>query len=165
MSTKGYLDAMSAMDYYNHYRQHQNPTAKKVYIQKYRKICTAFNLFLANKIIEGEQVDLPGKFGKIYVRGRKIKFSDMNENGYSDTLVQDKKLNIELWKKHPELKYKERLYLFNEHSEGIMYKVKFKKGVQKFKNYNLYNFVLSENKRKEMRDMIFNGKEYALLHK
>ncbi len=115
------------------------------------------------KVIEGYDVRLGAKLGVITIRGRKF-IPTINEAGEIKGAAPNWKKTKELWDSDPVAKAQKRLvYCFNEHSDGITYKLHwFKKNVI-IKNKDMYGLSFARDNRRAVNTAIYEGKEYAVI--
>jgi hypothetical protein len=125
-------------------------------------IIEGFMKFISAKIIDGEMVILPVNSGRIEVIGKKIKPRTLEDGtliGVAPDWVGTKKL----WDSNPEAKKNKTLvYHFNEHSNGIRYKIhwfKLKSGVM---HKGLYSFYPTRSNSRAIWKAIMSNKEYRI---
>src|SRR5688572_20196462 len=139
------MSTINLRDSYKHYEKYaEQPVDVKTYI----KIALGFIKFLMLKVFEGKDVKLPSELGILGIRGRKQK-PRFDDNGNIVGLPPDWVGTKKYWEENPEARKQQKiLYLFNEHTAGVRYKmVWFKKGF-KFVNKSVYSIRLSRpNKR------------------
>lgn len=137
----------------------------KVGMKPYKKIVGGFMKFLMKKVLEGNDVILGGKLGKIGVRGEKIApiITESGEiRGIAPNWGETKKLQA---KDEEARKNRTKVYCFNEHSNGIKYKFFWSKVNVIITNKNYYNLTFSRGNRRELSRLIQNGKEYLIKDK
>jgi hypothetical protein len=114
-----------------------------------------FNLLFAKKLYEGAMLKLPNRLGEIYIIQYKPKFK-FDEKGELTNKGQckmiDYKATKELWKNHPELAHKQRVFYVNEHTDGLKLKIKWWPG--SVKNINIYNFAPAKSLRRNLAKYI-----------
>ncbi len=130
---------------------------------EYIKIVNGFMKFIADKVINGEDVKLPNRMGSLVVIGKKIKLK-IADNGFITGASVDWKATNELWARNPEAKQKKkRIYFFNEHSNGIRYNVRWFKGAITSRYKNIYSFQSSRRfLSSKISSEIKKGKEYKI---
>lgn len=137
-------------------------------IRIYMSIVLGFIQFIMRRVFEGNDVRLSvnQSLGTIAVRGTKIT-PRINEEGRITKLAPDWGATKKLWACNPEAKEKkEVLYCFNEHTNGIRYRIVWYLQGIKVPNKSLYSLIFSKgvngNKRL-LSKHIKQGKEYALI--
>jgi len=144
-------------DSYKHYKQ---MSLTPVDIQTYLKMCGQFNKLLMNKVLEGEEVTLPAKFGTLSIVGKKQKIK-FDEQGNVIGLPPDWKKTKELWERNPEAKVKKTLvYCTNEHSSNIRYKFLWSKKRVLVENKTLYSLRMTRTNKRAVYKRILEGQEY-----
>lgn len=145
---------------YKHYKkQSENPVALKDFVN----LNNMFSLFIRDCILNGEQITLPQNLGTIQVAGRELKIQ-VGENGEMKGLTVDWGKTKRLWKECEECKSKnQKIYLFNEHSDSVRYRIYWLRANMKMFNKQYYTFVPARNVKELLRDKIVNGKEYLIL--
>lgn len=123
----------------------------------YKKIIFALFKKIKEKILEGADVRLP-RLGFIRVEQKR-----KPQNGRSIGNIHWPNTK-KLWKKQPELEGKEFVRIFNDHSDGFMYKVKWLKGkiLNRPKFISCYTFIPCYGFRVTLSKLIKEGKEYAI---
>lgn len=116
--------------------------------------------FLVDKLLEGESVQLPERLGTFEFTGQKV-HPKVDENGNIKGLAPDWKSTNELWVRCPECKEKkEIIFFFNEHTQGLRYKLRWSKKRVFVNNSEYYAFKLTSVNRKRFKDKVMAGKEY-----
>lgn len=146
------------------YKYYKSKSENPLDIKTYMHIITGFLLFLANKIIDGFQVQMAGgnSLGTFAVVGKKIKpYTDAKGNlrGIAPDWATTKKM----WAENPEAKKNKQLaYYFNEHSNGIKYNFVWWKTDMKIANKYLYSFTFCKPAKRALSERIKEGKEYLV---
>lgn len=132
----------------------------KMSYNEYAEINKGFMKFIMNKVLEGEQIELPVRMGILMVVGRKVT-PKIDENGNIGNLAPDWVKTKKLWDSNPQAKEAKTLvYHMNEHTNGVRYKIIWDKSMSGAMNKILYIFKPSrENKRKTWKS-ILAGKEF-----
>ena len=144
------------------YPMYAEKCVDQVTVSVFSKITRGFFKFIAKKILEGYQVELPSRCGKMYVKGTKIKVR-FNEEGKPCNLAPDWKLTKELWARDEQARLdNKKIYHTNDHSNGIRYKVRWYKRDLNIENKTFYSFRLSENNQQALSKLIFGGKEFIV---
>ena len=122
--------------------------------------------FLMNKVIvDGDEIILPFKTGKLSVIGLKQKVS-FDENGNVKGLSPNWKKTKELYDSCEECREKRQIvYNTNEHSDGIRYKFNWSLGGVLLLNKNFYNLKFTRQNKRNLYKEIMNGKEYVIIEK
>jgi hypothetical protein len=140
---------------------HRSRIDRKVDEGTYKKIVVGFNAFLAEKILDGYDVYLPGNLGHMGIRGMHVN-PQVNKEGEISGLPVDWKETRNLWRTDPIARAKKKLiYHFNEHTNGVTYTVHWHKEHIEIPNRTIYSFRISREIRDKMRIAIKAGVEYA----
>lgn len=155
----------SLSDSYNLYKS-RSKDVSVVSKSSYIKIACLFMQFLMNKVIvDGDEIILPFKTGKLSVIGLKQKVS-FDENGNVKGLAPNWKKTKELYDSCEECKEKRQIvYNTNEHSDGIRYKFNWSLGGVLLLNKNFYNLKFTRQNKRNLYKEIMNGKEYVIIEK
>lgn len=149
--------------YCNCKKNHIN--TKKLSLQQYLKLMNGFAEFMMNTILDGERVYLPEKLGVIEIVGKKLN-PKVNEDGSISGLTVNWIETKALWEKCNDCKEKkQKIYYFNEHSDGIRYRFIWSRISMLLHTKFLYTYVPNRNSKKLLFKKINNGKEYLLLEK
>lgn len=133
-----------------------NPTDIKMYLD----IVHGYLKFLMNKVMEGEEVTLPSRFGTLSITGKKqtIRF---DENGKVVGLPPDWVKTKELWDRNETAKQNKQLvYCTNEHTSNIRYKFLWSKITVLVTNKTLYALKMTRTNKRDVSNRVKNGKEY-----
>lgn len=134
----------------------------KIDRKKYLKLLNGFSDFLMECILNGETVYIPEKLGVIQVIGKKLK-PKVNENGI-EGLTINWQATFKLWRECESCKEKkQKVYYFNEHSQGIRYRFMWSRTAMLLRNKYYYTYVPNRKSKKKLYDKIVEGKEYQLL--
>ena len=144
---------------YKYYKEKKEES--DVEIGLYAKINSLFCKFMAEQVLEGEEIALPKRFGKLMILGKKE--SPRLVNGKIVGLSPNWPRTKELWDRDPEAKEQRKIvYNTNEHSDGYRYRCQWsKKNVFK-QNKNLYSFKLTRANKRALMERIKNNKEYLI---
>jgi len=131
--------------------------------KEYLEIVEGFMKFIMKKVFEGKEVMLPMSVGSLMVVGHKNKivFDEQQQQlkGAPVDWVSTKKL----WAINEEArKNKIRILFFNEHSNGISYKIKWLKGYGNMTNKSIYLYKPTRANKRKFGQLIKNGKEYKI---
>lgn len=162
-----YIMSVTITDSYQYYRTvsteagfHPRP------IYEYNKIISQFMQFIVDKIIdEGVDIRLPYALGYLGIRGKKVRPS-VDEEGNVKGLAPSWSKTRELWKVDPIAKEnKQFVYCFNEHSDGIRYRLIWWKKKAIFINKVFYRFTFSFDNKRRIHKNIMEGAQYTLLNR
>ena len=144
--------------YYQQYRKDDpNPN---VDVKIYMKIVLGYIKFLMALVLAGRHVRLPDRMGVIGIRGRR-KVPFLNNEGAVRNLSIDWKSTNELWASNEEAaRTKKFVFFFNEHTNGIRYKLKWYKRDVNIENKYMYYLRLSRTNRRTIANLIKNNQEY-----
>jgi len=146
-------------DTYKVYKESvKNPIDQKTYLQ----LTGLYNKFLVGKVLQGDTVTLPAKFGTLEVTGKKYKISvdeDGNIKGAGIDWVKTKALRERSEKAREE---KSVVRYTNPHSSGITYKFFWSKQRVLIENKTLYSLVMTRTVTRALSKLIFGGREFAI---
>jgi hypothetical protein len=151
----------SSYDYYM-----ETGHEKFVNLSLYLEIVYGFIKFIMAKVFDGYDVELSGgrSLGSIGIRGRKIKPRVDKETGDIIGIAPSWSETFKLWKEKPESKEQGVIrYCFNEHSNGIKYKLVWWKSGIDVKHAELYKLKFSRRNTRKVWEMIHAGKEYLTI--
>ena len=137
---------------------YKNTTASSVNYSTFSEVIKTFNKIFVDELYDGTYLELPHRLGDIYIKKYKpnYRFDEDNElNNHGQNQMIDYKATKELWKKHPELAHKRRIFYSNTHSDGYKFKIKWKFG--RIKNVLIYNFVPAKGLRRNLAEYIRNN--------
>lgn len=142
---------------YKYYKKNaENPVSVKIYVY----VLLGFLKFMMQKIFDGKDVRLPAKLGVLGIRGKKVK-PRLDKDGNIIGLAPNWKKTIELWNKDPEAKEKKKMvYHFNEHTNGLRYKIHWFKTNSVVKNIHMYSIRFSRDNKRMVTQLANSGKEY-----
>jgi len=144
-------------DSYNFYK---TTTENPVDIKTYLDVAGEYNKFLMEKVLEGEEVVLPGRLGTLSVTGKKVKIT-FDEEGNVKGLAPDWPSTKKLWAKSEKAaKKKQIVYHTNESTSGIRYKYLWSKKNVLVKNKTLYSLQLTRTNKRNLSARIKAGQEY-----
>lgn len=144
------------------YKLHRTLTKRPLTSVLYCKIAHTFMKFIMTKIFDGEIVRLPANMGSIGVRGQRLT-PTIGEDGYVKGLPIDWGQTRKLWERCLECKEKKQLvFHFNEHSNGVMYKIFWSTKDVILSNKSAYslNFFKRTSKGGKLAKRIREGQEY-----
>lgn len=161
-STVNLTDSYST--YTNRIEEGKTKVNKKLYLE----IVYGFMKFTVDRMVEGDEIFLGAgeSLGSIRVQGHKVK-PRLNENGEVRGLAPDWVKTKELYAKDPQAKAEKRvLYCFNEHTDGIRYKIVWKRFFAKLKSNSLYNLTFTKGPngvKRKVSNAVKSGKEYYVV--
>lgn len=142
------------------YKLYKKSTENPVDIKTYIEIANGYNQHLMDKVLDGEKVTLPMRFGTLCIMGKKQKIR-FDENGNVKGLAPDWVKTKQLWDKNSEAKERKQLvYHTNEHSSTIRYKFLWAKSRVLITNKTLYSLRLTRTNKREVNKRVNEGKEY-----
>ena len=144
------------------YKLYKKEVKNPVDVKTYVLIATMYNKFLMDKVLDGEEVTLPSRFGTLCIIGRKQKIQ-FDEQGNIKGLAPDWVKTKELWDSDPIAKQNKQLvYHFNEETNGIRYKFAWSKNRVLVSNKTLYNLRMTRSNKRELSKLVREGKEYLV---
>ena len=148
------------------YREYVKKVENPMPINYYLDIVYGFMKFIINLAYEGNTVVLPEQMGSIGIIGVKNEF-EIAEDGKIKGLPIDWNSTKKLWKDCQECKEKKQLlYHFNEHTNGVVYKLFWSTRDVKVENKRLYELTFTrENTRTITPKLLEEGKEYPVVLK
>lgn len=155
------MNNSSIKEAYTYYKKNSKAT-EIIDLSSYRKLMNSFNTFLMRKVLEGHEIILPNRMGRISVQGvhQNIRVDD---NGNIKGTRIDWHSTKNLWATDPEHAQKKTLvYFFNEHSDGVKYSFKWSKNNVPVQNKNYYTFIPSRHNKRTLAKLIKNGIEYHI---
>jgi len=134
-----------------------NPIDIKMFVS----IVNSFMKFLSRKLLGTGSIGIPEKLGNVNIIGKKVKVR--MEDGEIKGLAPDWVKTKELWAQDEEAKNRKQLvYHFNEQTNGIRYKFFWSKNRVLVSNKTLYNLKLTRTNKRELSQLVKNGKEYII---
>jgi hypothetical protein len=148
-------DKNFASTYKDYTDNHTPVVSKKEYIDINKMIVS----IMMEKIIEGDEVVLPGKLGEVFVKGTKKKIV-FNEQGVPN-LPPNWKATKELREKNPEAAAKRTVvYYTNEETGGVSYRVFWSKNRVPILNKTMVHLRITKGNKTRVSQSIKSGKEY-----
>lgn len=142
------------------YKVYKNSVERPIDVKNYLLIVGDFLQFLIQKVLEGHEVTLPNRLGKLSIIGREQKIT-IEKNGKIKGLAPDWVKTKELWEKNPEArKNKKLVYHTNNKTGGITYRYFWAKKNVIILNKNLYSLRLTRTNKRAASSLINSGKEY-----
>lgn len=141
------------------YQKYLTTTESPVPLKEYLDINAAYNKFLINKVLEGEEVTLPSRLGTLSIQGRKpkIRMEDGQIRGLSPDWVKTKKL----WEENEQARLKKQLvYHTNSHTDGYRFKWHWSKLNVLVENKTLYALRVTRANKRAVHKKILEGVPY-----
>jgi hypothetical protein len=134
------------------YKIYKTTVENPVNVNTYLTIFYRFINFFVDQIMNGNIVSLPDSLGQLGILGSKIT-PKVEKDGTIIGLSPN-------WKK---TKGKEKIsYNFNDHTNGVRYKITWLKRNMSVYNKHLYSFKLSRTNKRKIWKNILSGKEYII---
>lgn len=153
---------ITARNSYKFYRT--KAVEKKVTVEVYTSVFSDFMKYFLDRVLQGEEMKLPERFGTLRVEGKK-KEPILNEDGKITNMPVDWKSTKELWARNPEAKEKKKVVFFlNEHTNGIVNSLRWRKKGAIFPNKELYSISKAKGVRKQVSKKTMEGQAYAVNH-
>jgi len=132
-------------------------------IKTYLKINYLYFKFLIFKVLSGEEVTLPSKFGTLKVLGKKIKIK-FDEKGRPSNLAPNWKATKELWASNEDAKKRKQIIWYtNDETDNVTYRYHWSKRNMLIGNKMLYSLTLSRhNKRTLSKKISVENKDYII---
>lgn len=168
------IEVVSLVQSYKFYKQEIDPEGipgldYKQGMKPYRHITSGLMKFILQKIFEGYDVKLGGKLGIIGVRGRKIEPIIVTKpDGTTEIrgIAPDWGATKKLQARDAIAKEKKtKIYCFNEHSNGIKYKLFWNKFDSYITNKVYYSLTFSRDTRREIPKLVSQGVEWLIVDK
>lgn len=153
---------MNSVGIRSSYKLYKAEIKDPVSIEVYLDVTILFAKFLADILLKGFSVKLFERLGTLYFLGKKAK-PRIDENDKIKGLSPNWAATNKLWKENPKAKEKKEIvYNFNEHSNGIRYRLQWSKKHVFIKYKDFYSFVLSRDNKHKFKDEIIKGTEYYI---
>lgn len=144
-------------DAYKLYRKMYKDT---VLLSIYLKVVLGYTKFMTSRLLLGEVVPLAERLGDLEISGIKLK-PRLDDEGRIQGLSPNWKATLDLWEKCESCKEnKELIYYFDEHTQGIRYKLRWSKKKVFVDNKEFYSFRLSFGNKKKVSRSLHEGAEY-----
>lgn len=152
--------ALGIQDIYKSYKKDNKKNS--VSFSDFRDILFGYVEFIILKLLSGDTVCLPERMGNLQFVGQKVK-PKIDDEGNIKGLSPDWKKTNELWNNCPECKErKELVFHFNEHTQGLRYRMKWSKKRVFIQNKEYYTFRLSVPNKDRFVQSVENGNEYLV---
>lgn len=130
--------------------------------KEYNELLSNFFKFLLDSLIEGKELKFPSGLGSMKISGKKLEIK-FNEKGEIEKINIDWPKTKKLWKECEECKKNnKKIYLLNEHSDGIRYRFLWSKHKAIFRTKRCYVFKAAKSARKKLFTSIINGGQYEI---
>lgn len=151
-------------NYYNtrdSYIIYKHSSDNPIDLKKFISIANSFMKFLSKRLLNKGIVGIPERLGNLNIVGKKVNVRI--EDGQIKGLAPDWVRTKELWTQDQDAKDKKQLvYHFNEQTNGIRYKFFWSKNRVLVSNKTLYNLKLTRTNKRELSQLVKNGKEYII---
>jgi hypothetical protein len=129
----------------------------------YNDIVHGYLKFMMQKVFEGHDIRLGAKLGTIGIRGRKVK-PMIGVDGKIIGVIPSWSKTKQLWDSDPVAKEKKTLvYCFNEHTDGVRYKIGWYKKNVVVKNKVYYSLRFTKGNKRSVWKLANEGKEYLVM--
>lgn len=146
------------------YKFYLQTTENPVDIKTYLLINAEYNKFLISKVLEGDEVTLPGRMGTLSIVGKKQKIR-FDEEGNVVGLAPDWVKTKKLWENNKEArKNKTRVFHTNSHTDNTRYKFLWSKARVLVTNKTLYALRITRTNKRAVSSLIKKGKQYITKH-
>jgi len=143
---------------YKEYRKQSRALNKESYLH----IANGYNNFMLDKILSGEEIELPARFGRMSITGSKPRVS-FGEDGFPKGLMPDWGKTVPFWEKYPEAKKLGKfIYHLNPHTDGVVYKYFWSQKRVLIKYKKLYKFFPVRSAKTKLGKKIRSGAEYVI---
>lgn len=147
---------------YLNYKKIHHYTTRKLSLERYLKLMNGFAEFLIDCVLNGERVYLPENLGVVEIIGKKLQ-PKVIDNGI-EGLTVNWGATHKLWKECESCKEKQqKVYLFNEHSDGIRYRFIWSRISMLLHSKFIYTYVPNRRSKKLLFNKVHSGKEYLIL--
>lgn len=116
-------------------------------------IIRTINLFLSDQLLEGHDIQLPCRMGKLELRKNAARIN-IKDNKVQTNLPIDWDKTLKLWAEDEE-SYKKRTLIKMEEKE--IYKVYYNKSKADFNNKSFFGFNLNRSLKQRLKEQIKNG--------
>lgn len=143
------VNSIGVEDFIKHYKKINN----RISIETIRKVIKQTNIYLANELVQGNEIKLPRQMGSLELRSNPtyVKF----ENGKIKTnRVIDWNATLKLWFKDKEAKNRKQL-VRTENKK--IFSVFYNKGKAKYNNKVFFEFIPNRTVKQTIKENINNG--------
>lgn len=146
------------------YKQYKEETDNPVSLKEFITLSNKFAQFIKDELLNGEIVLLPRNLGILQVIGREKKVK-VDKDGKITGLSVDWGSTRRLWKECEKCKKnKQLIHFFNEHSDGVGYRIIWSRLKTKIFNKRYYTFIPAKAVKRELsRKILEEGKEYLIV--
>jgi hypothetical protein len=153
------VDKVNLRDSYKYYK---NNYEAKVDVKTYVLIVNGLMQFIIKKLFSAFDIILPYRLGMLCIRGKKIE-PIVTEEGDIRGIAPDWGKTRKLWREDPIAEAnKTRIFCFNEHSNGIKYRILWLKRNAIFKNKTIYGLAVAKDNRRTFAKGVKDGAEYIV---
>lgn len=153
------IDKVNIRDSYLFYKSNYEA---KVDVKNYILIVNGLMKFIIKKLFSAFDIILPYRLGMFCIRGRRIA-PIITEEGEIRGIAPNWGETRKLWKSDPKAEAaKMRVFCFNEHSNGIKYRILWLKKNAIFKNKTVYGFAVAKANRRNFSKGVREGAEYIV---
>lgn len=128
---------------------------------EFYSIIRRINMLLGELIVNGEDVDLPCRMGRIEIRKYNSRI-ELVDNKIKTNLPVDWKSTVKFWYEDTEARNNKTLIRFNQKE---IYKVYYNKNKANYNNKSFYQFTLNRNLKRQLAQNIKEGKIDAFMIK
>ena len=141
-------------DGFNYYRKLNLKSSKHCLTRsEYFKVIRMVNQFLANSLIEGDDITFPARMGKLELRKYKAQIKIDNEK-IKTNLPIDWNRTLKLWYEDEE-SYKNKTLVKMEERE--IYKIYYNKNIANYRNKSFYQFNINRDLKRKLKENIVQG--------
>lgn len=158
MITRSQVPSLSLINSYDIYSELSKEKAhsKTIYLEQVYLLMK----FLTKLLQEGELIHLPLRCGTFQYIGKHVTPEIINND-------RIKKLSVD-WVKTKEARKQDKeamIFHFNEHSNGIRYKLNWSKRDVLIRNKTYYRFTQTRTNKRELASLIKEGTEFTVVDK
>lgn len=148
---------MKAKTIRDSYKDYKKEAENPVSLSRYTKITGLFNKFLAEKVLEGEEVTLPCRLGSVKIQGKKRDLTP-DEDGVLHLPVDWGKTK-KYWKANPEAaKLGTKIY----HLDEVGYKFVWSRLNVLVRYKNLYTLRFTRGNKRSVKPRVDAGQFYSI---
>ncbi len=139
---------------------------KHISRSEYGEVIKEFNSYVRDELsTKGNSFVLPCKMGKMELIKSKRDVS-IDENGnLRNTMPVNWRETRRIWNENPGMKERNiKIRYTNEHTDGYMFKIIFKKSRANFKNKSIYRIRFNRDMKRKLSKSIFKGDIDAFLN-
>lgn len=139
---------------------------KDISRSEYGEILKEFNSHVRDELAtKGYSFVFPCKMGKMELRKSKREVSLDEDGNVKNTMPTNWKETRRIWSENPDMKERGvKIRYTNEHTDGYMFKIIFKKSRANFKNKSIYRIRFNRDMKRKLSKSIFKGDIDAFLN-